>query len=136
VDAVLHAPAGLAFDGEGNLYIADTLNQRVRRMDVNGQIETVAGTGDPGHIGDGHPAIYAELNLATNPLEGIGAGLAVDSRGNVFIADALNRRVRRLDVRGVITTIAQMKTPLGLAVDAQGVVYIADGDDNRVLRLG
>jgi DNA-binding CsgD family transcriptional regulator/sugar lactone lactonase YvrE len=136
VDAVLHAPAGLAFDGEGNLYIADTLNQRVRRMDVNGQIETVAGTGDPGHTGDGHPAIYAELNLATNPLEGIGAGLAVDSRGNVFIADALNRRVRRLDVRGVITTIAQMKTPLGLAVDAQGAVYIADGDDNRVLRLG
>ena len=135
VDAVLHAPAGLAFDGEGNLYIADTLNQRVRRVDVNGQIETVAGTGDPGHIGDGHPAIYAELNLATNPLDGIGAGLAVDSRGNVFIADALNRRVRRLDVRGVITTIAQMETPLGLAVDAQGVVYVADGDDNRVLRL-
>jgi DNA-binding beta-propeller fold protein YncE len=60
----------------------------------------------------------------------------VDSRGNVFIADALNRRVRRLDVRGVITTIAQLKTPLGLAVDAQGVVYVADGDDNRVLLLG
>ena len=136
VDAVLHAPAGLAFDGEGNLYIADTLNQRVRRIDVNGQIETVAGTGDPGHVGDGHPAIYAELNLATNPLDGIGAGLAVDSRGNVFIADALNRRVRRLDVHGVITTIAQMKTPLGLAVDTQGAVHVADGDDNRVLRLG
>jgi DNA-binding CsgD family transcriptional regulator/sugar lactone lactonase YvrE len=135
-DAVLHAPAGLAFDAEGNLYIADTLNQRVRRVDVNGQIETVAGTGDPGHIGDGRPAVYAELNLATNPLDGIGAGLAVDSRGNVFIADALNRRVRRLDVRGVITTIAQMKTPLGLAVDTQGVVYVADGEDNRVLSLG
>jgi DNA-binding CsgD family transcriptional regulator/sugar lactone lactonase YvrE len=136
LDAVLQAPGGLAFDGEGNLFIADTLNQRVRRIDVNGQIETVAGTGVAGYLGDGRPAIYANLNLATNPLEGIGQGLAVDSRGNVFIADALNRRVRRLDVRGVITTIAQMKRPLGLAVDAQGLVYVADADDNRVRRIG
>jgi len=136
VDAVLHAPAGLAFDGEGNLYIADTLNQRVRRIDVTGQIETVAGTGDPGYLGDGHPAIYAELNLATNPFEGIGQGLAVDSRGVVFIADALNRRVRRLDIKGVISTVAQMRMPLGLAVDEQGAVYVADAEDNRVSRLG
>jgi sugar lactone lactonase YvrE len=136
LSAPLHAPAGLAFDGEGNLYIADALNQRVRRMDVSKQIETVAGTGVPGYLGDGRPAIFAELNLATNPFQGIGQGLAVDSRGNVFIADALNRRVRRLDVDGTITTIAQMTTPLGLAVDAQGVVYVADADDNRVRRLG
>ncbi len=136
LDAVLHAPGGLAFDGEGNLYIADTLNQRVRRIDVNGQIGTVAGTGVSGYLGDGRPGTDAELNLATNPLEGIGQGLAVDSRGDVFIADALNRRVRRLDVRGTISTIAQMKTPLGLAIDAQGVVYVADADDNRVRRLG
>jgi sugar lactone lactonase YvrE len=136
VDAVLHAPAGLAFDGEGNLYIADTLNQRVRRIDVNGQIGTVAGTGASGDLGDGRPGIYAELNLATNPLEGIGQGLAVDSRGDVFIADALNRRVRRLDVKGVISTVVQMRMPLGLAVDAQGLVYVADADDNRVSRIG
>ena len=114
----------------------DTLNQRVRRVDVNGQIGTVAGTGVPGYLGDGRPAVYAELNLATNPLEGIGQGLAVDSRGNVFIADALNHRVRRLDVSGTISTIAQMKTPLGLAVDTQGAIYVADGDDNRVRRIG
>ena len=136
VDAVLHAPAGLAFDGEGNLYIADTLNQRVRRIDVNGQITTVAGTGVTGYRGDGRPATNAELNLATNPLEGIGQGLAVDAQGDVFIADALNRRVRRLDVSGTITTIAQMKTPLGLAVDAQGLLYVADAGDNRVRRIG
>ena len=136
VDALLHAPGGLAFDSEGNLYIADALNQRVRRMDVNGQIQTVAGTGTPGFLGDGRPAIYAELNLASNPLEGMGAGLAVDSRGDVFIADPLNHRVRRLDVRGVISTVVQMRTPLGLAVDAQGAVYIADADDNRVSRVG
>jgi sugar lactone lactonase YvrE len=136
LDAVLHAPGGLAFDGEGNLYIADTLNQRVRRVDVNGQIDTVAGTGVAGYLGDGRSATYAELNLATNPLDGIGQGLAVDSRGDVFIADALNRRVRRLDVKGMISTIVQMKTPLGLAVDSQGVVYAADTDDNRVIRIG
>jgi sugar lactone lactonase YvrE len=134
--AVLHAPAGLAFDDEGNLYIADTLNQRVRRVDVNGQIGAVAGTGVAGYGGDGRPAIYAELHLATNPLEGIGQGLAVDSQGDVFIADALNHRVRRLDVNGIISTLAQMNTPLGVAVDAQGLIYVADADDNRVRRLG
>ncbi|HEY4914637.1 MAG TPA: LuxR C-terminal-related transcriptional regulator [Candidatus Dormibacteraeota bacterium] len=136
LDAVLHAPGGLAFDSEGNLYFADTLNQRVRRIDVNKQIETVAGTGVAGYLGDGRPAIFAQLNLATNPLEGMGQSLAVDSQGDVFIADALNHRVRRLDVTGMISTIAQMKTPLGVAVDAQGLVYVADGDDNRVSRLG
>jgi DNA-binding CsgD family transcriptional regulator/sugar lactone lactonase YvrE len=136
LSALLHAPGGLAFDSEGNLYIADTLNQRVRRVDVNGQIATVAGTGVPGYLGDGRLATNAELHLATNPLEGIGQGLAVDSRGDIFIADALNRRVRQVDVRGVISTIAQMRTPLGLAVDPQGLVYVADADDNRVRRVG
>jgi DNA-binding CsgD family transcriptional regulator/sugar lactone lactonase YvrE len=136
LDAVLHAPGGLAFDSEGNLYIADTLNQRVRRVDVNGQIGAIAGTGVAGFLGDAHPAADAELNLATNPLEGIGQGLAVDSRGDVFIADAQNHRVRRIDVQGTITTIAQMKTPLGVAVDAQGLLFVADADDNRVSRIG
>lgn len=136
VDAVLHAPGGLAFDGEGNLYVADTLNQRVRLIDVNGQIQTVAGTGVAGYLGDGRPAILAQLNLATNPLEGIGQGLAVDSQGDVFIADALNHLVRRLDLDGVISTVVQLKTPVGVAIDAQGVVYVADADDNRVRRIG
>jgi DNA-binding beta-propeller fold protein YncE len=108
----------------------------VRRVNVNGQIETVAGTGVPGYVGDGGSGIYAELKMATNPLEGIGQGLAVDSRGNIFIADALNHRVRRLDVRGIISTVAEMNTPLGLAVDWQGRVYVADADDNRVRRVG
>jgi len=136
LDAVLHAPGGIAFDGEGNLYIADTLNQRVRRVDVNHQIATVAGTGASGYMGDGRHASFAELNLATNPLEGMGQCLAVDSRGDVFIADALNHRVRRIDVSGTISTIAQMRTPLGLAVDGQGLVFVADAEDNRVSRIG
>jgi len=60
----------------------------------------------------------------------------VDSQGDVFIADALNHRVRKLDVSGTIGTIAQLKMPLGVAVDGQGAVYVADADDNRVRRLG
>lgn len=133
--AVLHAPGGLAFDDEGNLYIADTLNQRIRRVDVNGQIATVAGSGVAAFGGDGGPAIFAELNLATNPLEGMGQAIAVGPTGDVFIADGSNHRLRKLDVKGVISTIAQMKTPLGVAVDPHGVVYVADAGDNRVLRI-
>jgi DNA-binding beta-propeller fold protein YncE len=133
--AALHAPGGLAFDDEGNLYIADTLNQRIRRVGVDGQIATVAGTGVAGFGGDGGPAIYAELNLATNPIEGMGQALAVGPTGEVFIADGLNHRLRKLDVRGIMSTIAVMKTPLGASVDSHGVVYVADADDNRILRI-
>lgn len=151
--AVLDGPAGLAFDDEGNLYIADTLNERVRRFDVNGLIETVAGTGVAGFAGDGDLATNAEISLASNPFEGIGQGLAVDSRGTLFIADAKNHRIRHVVGTGVISTIAgglaatglgdggpavsaRLSMPLGLAVDPQGAVYIADADDNRVRRVG
>ena len=136
VNAALNGPAGLAFDGEGNLYIADTIGKRVQRVDVNGQIETVVGTGTAGYLGDGGQAVYAELDLAANPLDGIGQALAVDSRGNLFIADALNRRVRERDVGGVITTVAGFTRPLGLAVDSRGRIYVADGGDNRVYLVG
>ena len=151
--AVLNGPGGLAFDGEGNLYIAHTLNERVRRIDVSGLIETVAGTGAAGFAGDGHLATNAEINLASNPFEGVGQGPAVDSRGTLFIADAKNHRIRRVAAIGMISTIAGgragtgfgdggpaasagLSMPLGLAVDAQGAVYIADADDNRVRRVG
>ena len=133
--ALLHTPGGLAFDNEGNLYIADGLNQRIRRVDVKGEIATVAGTGIAAYGGDGGAAIFAELHLATNPLEGMGQGIAVNPAGDVLIADALNHRLRRLDVGGVMDTLSQLKSPLGVAVDAHGVVYVADADDNRVLRI-
>jgi DNA-binding CsgD family transcriptional regulator/sugar lactone lactonase YvrE len=136
VDALLDKPAGLAIDGEGNLYIADTLAQRVERVDLNGVIETVVGTGIPGYLGDGQQAIYSEIDLASNPLEGVGQALAVDSRGNLLVADALNGRIRERAVNGVISTIDRFKLPLGVAVDAEGRVYVADGGDNRVYRIG
>lgn len=133
--ALLHGPGGLAFDDEGNLYIADTLNERIRRVDVNGQITTVAGTGVAAFGGDGGTAIFGELNLASNPLAGMGQALAAGPTGDVFIADAANHRLRKLDVKGVLHTLAQMKTPLGVALNAHGIVYVADGDDNRVFRI-
>ena len=105
------------------------------RLTMRGQIATVAGTGVAAFGGDGAPAIFAELNLATNPLEGMGQALAVGPTGDVFIADGSNHRLRRLDVKGAMSTIAQMKTPLGVAVDPHGAVYVADADDNRVLRI-
>jgi len=95
----------------------------------------VAGTGIGAFGGDGGSAIYAELNLATNPLEGMGQGLAAGPTGDVYIADAMNHRLRTLHVKGAIGTLALMKTPLGVAVDAHGAIYVADADDNRVLRI-
>lgn len=134
--ALFHTPGGLAFDDEGNLYVADTLNQRVRRINVNDEVATVAGDGVAAFGGDRGDAIYAELNLATNPLEGMGQAIAVAPTGDLFIADGLNHRLRKLFVGGAILTIARLNTPLGVAVDSHGAVYVADGDDNRVVRLG
>jgi DNA-binding CsgD family transcriptional regulator/sugar lactone lactonase YvrE len=133
--AAFHAPGGIAFDDEGNLYVGDTLNERIRRIDVRGQISTVAGTGEAGYGGDGGPAISAELNLAANPLQGMGQGLAVGPGGEIVVADAMNHRIRRLRAEGLMTTVARTKTPLGVAVDPQGTIYVADADDNRVLRI-
>jgi sugar lactone lactonase YvrE len=134
--AELHDPGGLAFDDEGNLYVADALNQRIRRVDVKGEIVTVAGTGIAAFSGDNGQGIFAELDLATNPLEGMGQGLAVGPTGDLFIADGLNHRLRRLDVSGVISTVTRMTTPLGVAVDPHGSIYVADADENRVRRIG
>ena len=96
----LNGPAGLAVETSGNVLIADTLNHRVRRVNLQtGQVTTVAGTGTAGFNGDNIPATSAELNLPT--------GVAVDFSGNIFIADTLNQRIRRVDgLTNEITTVA------------------------------
>lgn len=88
--AQLSGPAGLCFDPSGNLWIADTANSRIRVIDTTGTIHTAAGTGDFGFSGDGNPAAFAALSSP--------AALACDAKGNVFIADSGNRRVRELTV--------------------------------------
>jgi DNA-binding beta-propeller fold protein YncE len=142
--ALLNGPFDVAFDGAGNLYFSDTFNHRIRRVDARtGVISTVAGNGEARYSGDGGPATSAELN---EPY-----GIVLDQAGNLYIADRLNRRVRRVDaVTGIITTLAGtgeaaysgdggpaaeagLAEPNGLALDAdERRLYVADVADHRV----
>ena len=88
----------MALDGAGNLFIADTRNDRIRKVDAAGMITTVAGSGESGFGGDGGPATAALLDFPS--------GVAVDGAGNLFIADARNDRIRKVDAAGMITTVA------------------------------
>jgi subtilase family serine protease len=142
--ASLSSPENVAVDSEGNLFIADLANHRVRRVDaVTGVITTVAGNGTAGFSGDGGPATSASL---ASP-----SGVAVDSNGDLFIADRSNQRVRKVDASsGVITTVAgsnalpgfsgdgglatnaRLADPFDVAVNSAGNVFIADFSNDRV----
>jgi trimeric autotransporter adhesin len=142
--AELNYPNGVAVDGSGNVYIADTYNHRIRKVSPSGVITTIAGNGTAGYSGDGAAAIAAALN---NP-----GGVAVDGSGNVYIADAGNNRIRKVAPTGVISTIAgngtadysgdggaataaQLNYPVGVAVDGSGNVYIADQYNLRIRKV-
>ncbi len=126
--ARLNGPFDVAFDRAGNLYFSDTFNYRVRRVAAqSGTIATVAGNGEKGYSGDGGPATEAALS---EPY-----GIVLDRAGNLYIADRLNRRVRRVDAAsGAITTIAtDLAEPNGLAFDpTETRLFIADVADHRV----
>jgi sugar lactone lactonase YvrE len=114
--AELNSPMALSRDIFGNLYFSDRGNNSVRKIDTFGTISTVAGTGTAGYNGDGIPAIAAELNQPV--------GLSVDVAGNLFIGDFMNRRVRKVDKSGIITTFAGNGMPGfggdgGLATNAE-----------------
>ncbi|MGH9038984.1 MAG: NHL repeat-containing protein [Acidimicrobiia bacterium] len=144
-EAQLYHPRAVSFDREDNAYIADTLNQRIRRIDGDGIITTVAGNGTEGYSGDDGPALQAALNQPH--------GVAVDADGNLYIADSANHRIRRVDAAGTITTIAgngtpdatgddgpalaaTVKDPKSLAFDAAGqALFIADTGNNRIRRI-
>ena len=150
--ALLDTPEGLAFDHEGNLYIADTANDRVRVLNVAGVIATVAGNGQDGDGGDRSRATLASLHLAAGPVYSAGEALAVDDAGDLFIADALNNRIRMVNVNGTIDTVAGtgrmgeseggtpakkagLNVPLGVAVGEAAALYVADGSNNRILAV-
>lgn len=141
-NAVLNAPMGLAVDGLGNLFIADSGNGRVRRVDRTGVITTVAGTGTVGGVfGDGGVATAAGLSLVN--------GVTVDGLGNLYVA--AGDRIRMIDTTGIITTIAgtaggysgdggpataaQLNDPDGVLFDATGRMYIIDDGNNRIRRV-
>jgi uncharacterized protein (TIGR03437 family) len=131
--AILLQAEGLASDAAGNLYIADAADQRVRKVTPGGVIQTVAGTGVRGFAGDGGPATSAQLN---SPY-----GLACDAKGNLYIADLGNARVRQVTPDGNITTVAgggtqALSAPRNLALDSSGNLYISDFTGQRVYRLG
>ncbi len=140
--AVLGLPRGVTSDSAGNLYIVEP--GRVRKVDSNGFITTVAGTGNLGYSGDGGPAIQAELKWAQ--------GIAVDSAGNLYIADRENHRIRKVSPAGIITTVvgngtpgfsgdggqavnAQLNSPDDLAVDHARNLYIVDSSNQRIRKV-
>jgi len=137
-------PEGIAAADDGNLYITDSGNNRIRKLDVNGTVSTVVGTGTRGYGGDGGPA---QLAVLADP-----RGIAVDRFGNIVVADTGNHRIRKVDRSGVISTIAgtgrqgfsgdgssaaaaDLNTPMGLAIDTEGNVFVADAGNDRVRRI-
>lgn len=134
---------GIAYDRLGNLYLSDTDNHRVRKVS-GGVIATIAGTGVAGFSGDGGSALNAQLNLPY--------GLALDSAGNVYVADLGNQRVRRITPDGAISTVAgtgrkasspdgaaptdtSLLSPRNVAIDAAGNLYIAEFEGHRIRKL-
>ena len=144
ISGYLNLPNAVVLDSAGNLYIADTGNNRIRKISASGTLTSVAGNNFPAYAGDGGPAVVAELNHPE--------GVAVDTAGNVYIADTFNNVIRKVS-GGIITTfagtavagfsgdgaaakLAKLNHPEGVAVDASGNVYIADSFNNRIRRVG
>jgi sugar lactone lactonase YvrE len=142
--AQLDSPQGLALDTANNLYIADTHNHRIRKLNLTtGTITTIAGSSTSGFDGDNNPATSAHLNLPT--------AIALDPTGNLYIADTQNHRIRKVDTTDIITTIAgngtqgfsgdngpataaSIDSPNGLAADATNL-YLADTHNHRIRKL-
>ncbi|MEM7125161.1 MAG: hypothetical protein AAF702_02465 [Chloroflexota bacterium] len=144
INASLFNPNRVALDDVGNLYIADTYNHRIRKIDTSGNISTVAGNGTASYSGDGGLATTASLYYPQ--------GIAVDRAGNLYIGDTWNHRIRKVDSSGIISTIAgdgtagyggddgpatsaSLHRPYGVAVDRAGSLYIADRRNHRIRKV-
>ena len=145
-EARLNNPLGIGLDAQGSVYIADSGNHRIRRVNPEGVTTTFAGSGTEGYSGDGGSPIKAQLRTPR--------GATVDPKGIVYIADSGNHRIRRVNLDGIMTTFAgpagstleqsgdsgdggpaaeaRLNFPTGLAVDAEGLVYIADSGNHRI----
>ena len=140
-NALLHSPSGVAIDGAGNIYIADTLNNLLRKVNTNGIITTVGGNGVAGFSGDAGLATSAELNQPY--------GVLCDAIGNVFFSDTHNNRIRKISTNGIITTVAGNGTagysgdggqatnaaiyyPEGIAINSLGNIVFADSSNYRI----
>jgi len=142
--AEFSSPEAVAIDASGNIYIADTGNNRVRKIDTSGNLTTYAGDGTAGYLGDTAAATAAELNKPS--------GLALDSSGNLYIADSANHVIRMVNTAGIISTFAgngtggyqgdnglatgaELNLPTSVALDSAGNVYIADSKNGRIRKV-
>ncbi len=142
ISASLYEPSGVAVDTAGNVYIADELNSRVRKVTPAGVISTVAGTGTAGFSGDGGPATGAKLTYPTD--------VSTDNAGNLYIADVSNSCIRKVNAAGIISSLtmhstaggfsgdggpaaaAELSFPSGVKADNNGNVFISDGNNQRI----
>jgi len=138
--AQFRLPAGVAVDGDGNIYVADGGNNKIKKITPNGEVSTLAGSGEQGQEdGNGADAQFED------PVD-----VAVDASGNIYVADSDNNKIRKITPNGNVTTlagsgdygfvdgtsgVAQFTDPQGVAVDASGNVYVADQDNNRIRKV-
>lgn len=142
--SLLNSPQGIAVDASGNIFVADTNNNVVRKIDPTGTASIIAGNGFEGSASENAPAALAPLR---HPV-----GVAVDAQGNLFIADTDNNRIRKVDTSGKISTVAgtgseggsgdddnanaaTLKKPRSLAIDGKGNLYVTDTNNNRIRRI-
>jgi len=140
IPASFNTPSGLALDDEGNLYVADTGNNRIRKVTTEGVVSTVAGNGSAGYV-EG-PASAVEFN---GPI-----GVAVDSQKNIYVADTYNDRIRKITADGVVSTLAgsagpgyrdgpasnaQFDTPCGIVIKTDGTLIVADTGNGKLRQI-
>ena len=139
--ASLNSPNGICSDAAGNIYIADYLDHRVRKVDLSGIITTIAGTGISGYSGDGGPATMANLQKPNSVI--------TDAAGNVYISDIGDERIRMVNAAGIISTFAgggsggdgipataaNLNGPVGVTADGLGNIFIAESNHNCIRRV-
>ena len=152
IDAWVNLPTATSFDAAGRMYISDQENQRIHMVDTNGIITTVVGTGVPGFSGDGGPAVEAQIFAPVGQAARPTSRIAVDSEGNLYLADTSNNRIRKIDTDGIINTVAgngvaafsgdgglateaSLNFPIDIAIDAEGNLFIADHSNSCIRKV-